>query len=212
MGLSAALTLCPTPLSHRCFSPVSPPNFAHFPPFFARSLRLGARKPDSAKGRRKTGAKRPRNSGLSGVGIPLLELRIGRVRRVGDADDGRVPRLAAPAPAAATVLGRLQGWGIRMYGSYTPVSTPFLALFPPFFRRFSALPGFLAPRRRERAKDGGKWAENGRNRGAAAPQIIRIPHPWPSPAAPEALRASAPAPAPPRRWACKRPCCRSPTG
>ena len=39
----------PTPLSHRCFSAVSPPNFAHFTPFFARSLRLGARKPDSAK-------------------------------------------------------------------------------------------------------------------------------------------------------------------
>ena len=70
-----------------------------------------------------------------------------------------------------------QGWGIRMYGSDTPVSTPFLALFPPFFRRFFALPGFLAPRRRERAKDGGKWAKNGRNRGAATPQIIRIPHP-----------------------------------
>ena len=76
-----------------------------------------------------------------------------------------------------------QGWGIRMYGSDTPVSTPFLALFPPFFRRFFALPGFLAPRRRERAKDGGKWAKNGRNRGAETPEIIRIPHPWQSPAA-----------------------------
>eukprot|EP01045_Picozoa_sp_COSAG04_P003618 COSAG04_NODE_148_length_22826_cov_11.360026_13_plen_266_part_00 len=75
------------------------------------------------------------------------------------------------------VMPRPQGWGIRMYGSDTPVSTPFWALFPPFFRRLFALPGFLAPRRRERAKDGGKWAKNGRNRGAATPQIIRIPHP-----------------------------------
>ena len=64
-----------------------------------------------------------------------------------------------------------------MYGSYTAVSTPFLTLFAPFFRRFSALSGFLAPRRRERAKDGGKWAKNGRNRGAETPEIIRIPHP-----------------------------------
>ena len=70
-----------------------------------------------------------------------------------------------------------QGWGIRMYGSYTAVSTPFLTLFPPFFRLFFALSGFLAPRRRERAKDGGKWAKNGRNRGAETPEIIRIPHP-----------------------------------
>eukprot|EP01045_Picozoa_sp_COSAG04_P010128 COSAG04_NODE_611_length_12005_cov_230.632538_11_plen_337_part_00 len=61
------LHLCPTPLSHRCFSPVAPPNFAHFPPFFARSLLLGARKPDSAnerrKKRRKTGVKWRRTVG-----------------------------------------------------------------------------------------------------------------------------------------------------
>ena len=41
----------PTLLSHRRFSAVSPPNFAHFTPFFARSLRLGARKPETAKER-----------------------------------------------------------------------------------------------------------------------------------------------------------------
>eukprot|EP01045_Picozoa_sp_COSAG04_P017590 COSAG04_NODE_1566_length_6320_cov_15.884102_2_plen_111_part_00 len=41
----------PTLLSHRYFSAVSPPNFAHFTPFFARSLRLGARKPETAKER-----------------------------------------------------------------------------------------------------------------------------------------------------------------
>jgi len=41
----------PTLLSHRYFSAVSPPDFAHFTPFFARSLRLGARKPETAKER-----------------------------------------------------------------------------------------------------------------------------------------------------------------
>ena len=41
----------PTLLSHRYFSAVSLPNFAHFTPFFARSLRLGARKPETAKER-----------------------------------------------------------------------------------------------------------------------------------------------------------------
>ena len=41
------------------------------------------------------------------------------------------------------------------------VSRPFLARFPPFFRRSCALSGFLAPRRRERAKNGGKWAKFG---------------------------------------------------
>ena len=41
------------------------------------------------------------------------------------------------------------------------VSRPFLARFPPFFRRSFALSGFLAPRRRERAKNGGKWAKFG---------------------------------------------------
>ena len=35
------------------------------------------------------------------------------------------------------------------------------ARFPPFFRRSFALSGFLAPRRRERAKNGGKWAKFG---------------------------------------------------
>ena len=37
------------------------PFFAHFTPFFAHFLRLGARKPDSAKERRKNGGKRGRN-------------------------------------------------------------------------------------------------------------------------------------------------------
>ena len=68
--------LCPTPLSHRCFSPVSPPDFAHFPPFFARSLRLGARKPDSAKERRKNGGKRAQN-GRETVGWVALGYRVG---------------------------------------------------------------------------------------------------------------------------------------
>ena len=67
--------LGPTPLSHRCFSPVSPPDFAHFTPFFARSLRLGARKPDSAKERRKNGGKRARN-GRETVGWVALGYRV----------------------------------------------------------------------------------------------------------------------------------------
>eukprot|EP01045_Picozoa_sp_COSAG04_P015101 COSAG04_NODE_1171_length_7953_cov_12.437993_5_plen_190_part_00 len=41
------------------------------------------------------------------------------------------------------------------------VSRPFCARFAPFFRRSFALSGFLAPRRRERAKNGGKWAKFG---------------------------------------------------
>ena len=41
------------------------------------------------------------------------------------------------------------------------VSRPFCARFAPFFRRCFALSGFLAPRRRERAKNGGKWAKFG---------------------------------------------------
>eukprot|EP01045_Picozoa_sp_COSAG04_P025060 COSAG04_NODE_3225_length_3029_cov_2.159044_2_plen_639_part_00 len=41
------------------------------------------------------------------------------------------------------------------------VSRPFCARFPPFFRRSFALSDFLAPRRRERAKNGGKWAKFG---------------------------------------------------
>ena len=41
------------------------------------------------------------------------------------------------------------------------VSRPFCARFAPSFRRPFALSGFLAPRRRERAKNGGKWAKFG---------------------------------------------------
>ena len=55
------LPLSPQRLSHRCFSAVSPPNLAHFTPSFARSLRLGARKPETAKQRRKDGAKRAKS-------------------------------------------------------------------------------------------------------------------------------------------------------
>ena len=41
------------------------------------------------------------------------------------------------------------------------VLPPFFARFTPFFRRSFALSGFLAPRRRERAKNGEKWAKFG---------------------------------------------------
>ena len=106
--------LCPTPLSHRCFSPVSPPNFAHFPPFFARSLRLGARKPGNAKGRRKNGRKRAQNGretvGWVGVGIPR------RRSRAPTAAPGCSPRRrCSPAQSRAPGRGRscCTGWARR---------------------------------------------------------------------------------------------------
>ena len=40
-------------------------------------------------------------------------------------------------------------------------SRPLFARFAPSFRRSFAVSGFLAPRRRERAKDGVKWAKSG---------------------------------------------------
>ena len=49
------------------------------------------------------------------------------------------------------------GGGGRYPNATQPtVSRPFYARFAPFFRRPFALPGFLAPRRRERAKNGEK--------------------------------------------------------
>ena len=52
---------------------------------------------------------------------------------------------------------------LRRYPNATQptVSRPFCARFAPFFRRSFVLSGFLAPRRRERAKNGGKWAKFG---------------------------------------------------
>ena len=51
------------------------------------------------------------------------------------------------------------------HGIPTPLSPLFLRRFPPVLRRtfavLSALSGFLAPRRRERARNGGKWAKFG---------------------------------------------------
>ena len=51
------------------------------------------------------------------------------------------------------------------FGTPTPLSPLFLRRFPPVLRRafavLSALSGFLAPRRRERAKNGEKWAKFG---------------------------------------------------
>ena len=41
------------------------------------------------------------------------------------------------------------------------LSAVFFARLAPFFRRPFALPAFLAPRQRERAKNGGKWAKFG---------------------------------------------------
>ena len=50
------------------------PFFAHFPPSLARSLRLGARKPDSAKKRRKNGGKRAQNGVETGVSDPYIRM------------------------------------------------------------------------------------------------------------------------------------------
>ena len=50
------------------------PFFAHFPPSLARSLRLGARKPDSAKIRRKNGGKRAQNRVETGVSDPYIRM------------------------------------------------------------------------------------------------------------------------------------------
>ena len=50
------------------------PFFAHFPPSLARSLRLGARKPGSAKKRRKNGGKRAQNGVETGVSDPYIRM------------------------------------------------------------------------------------------------------------------------------------------
>ena len=50
------------------------PFFAHFPPSLARSLRLGARKPDSAEKRRKNGAKRVKNGVETAVYDPYIRM------------------------------------------------------------------------------------------------------------------------------------------
>ena len=110
--------LPPTPLSHRCFSPVSPPNFAHFPPFFARSLRLGARKPDSAKERRKNGGKRARN-GRETVGWVALGYRVERHEH----DRGRRGGLLAHAEEQR--LRREAGQGGGIGGPGAPYLYPF---------------------------------------------------------------------------------------
>ena len=56
------------------------------------------------------------------------------------------------------------------------VSRPFLARFPPFFRRSFALSGFLAPRRRERAKNGEKWAKFGGETGEKQRWLSGVGH------------------------------------
>jgi len=57
----------------------------------------------------------------------------------------------------------LECWDGGDLGTPTPLSPLFLRRFPPVLRRafavLSALSGFLAPRRRERAKNGVKWAK-----------------------------------------------------
>ena len=62
----------------RMISGVAAPRFrpfsAHFPPSLARSLRLGARKPGSAKKRRKNGGKRAKNGVETGVSDPYIRM------------------------------------------------------------------------------------------------------------------------------------------
>ena len=50
------------------------PFFAHFPPSLARSLRLDARKPGSAKKRRKNGGKSAQNGVETGVSDPYIRM------------------------------------------------------------------------------------------------------------------------------------------
>ena len=54
---------------------------------------------------------------------------------------------------------------ILVLGIPTPLaplfSRPLFARFAPSFRRYFAVSGFMAPRRRERAKNGVKWAKFG---------------------------------------------------
>ena len=60
---------------------------------------------------------------------------------------------------------KLEGDIVAEMGIPTPLAPPFsrplFARFAPSFRRSFAVSGFLAPRRRERAKNGGKWAKFG---------------------------------------------------
>ena len=72
------------------------PFFAHFPPSLARSLRLGARKPDSAEKRRKNGAKRVKN----GVETAVYDRYIRMPQPCGEPDWARGKPLAALQPAA----------------------------------------------------------------------------------------------------------------
>ena len=89
-----------------------------------------------------------------------------------------VPRLLCPSPAADALRslpvnsaladmfkGDPAAYAVaksRYPNATQPtVSRPFFARFAPFSRRYFVLSGFLAPRRRERAKNGGKRAKFG---------------------------------------------------
>ena len=65
-------------------------------------------------------------------------------------------------------------------GTPTPLSPLFLRRFPPVLRRafavLSALSGFLAPRRRERAKNGEKWAKFGGETGEKQRWLSGVGH------------------------------------
>ena len=88
------------------------PFFAHFAPFFAHFLRLGARKPDSAKERRKNGGKRGRNGRERVVragrsALPTALIGHLHLRRVGIADRAAVAQAAVDRRDADGNIGGL---------------------------------------------------------------------------------------------------------
>ena len=94
------------------------PFFAHFPPSLARSLRLGARTPGSAKERRKNGGKRAQNGVETGVSDPYIRMpqpwRDGAPDRPSDApaDNAAVPtRRRSAEPAACRCIDPGAGRG-----------------------------------------------------------------------------------------------------
>ena len=118
------------------------PFFAHFTPFFAHFLRLGARKPGSAKERRKNGGKRAQNGVETGVSDPYI------------------PHLSSPAPMrnAATTspipIHQESGGGDHSF------LRPFSTVTEPAHGLLVPLSGILASRRRPR-KNEKKRSKNG---------------------------------------------------
>jgi len=82
-------------------------------------------------------------------------------------------RAAQAILAEAEAKGETPGYS---NATQPTVSRPFFAPLTPFSRRSFALSGFLAPRRRERAKDGGKWAKFGGETGEKQRWLSGVGH------------------------------------